>query len=125
MIGGRRHGIISSASGITTQVLDTARGRPASGVPFMLEARRDDGEWRMVGRGATDGDGRGKLLAPESLVPAGVYRVTYETGAYFRAWNVEGFYPEVSIVFEVRQASPHHHLDLLLSPYGYSTCRGS
>jgi len=125
MIGGRREGTISSISGITTHVLDTVRGRPASGVPFTLEARGDNGEWRALGRGATDGDGRAKLLAPESLVPAGVYRVTFDTGAYFRAWNVEGFYPEISIVFEIRQASQHHHVDLLLSPYGYSTCRGT
>jgi 5-hydroxyisourate hydrolase len=112
-------------SGITTHVLDMVRGRPASGVPFTLEARGDAGEWRTVGRGATDGDGRGKLLAPESLVPAGTYRVVFDTGAYFRAWNVEGFYPEVVIVFEVRQASQHHHVPLLLAPYGYSTYRGS
>jgi 5-hydroxyisourate hydrolase len=102
-------------SGITTHVLDMVRGRPASGVPFTLEARGDAGEWRTVGRGATDGDGRGKLLAPESLVPAGTYRVVFDTGAYFRAWNV----------VEVRQASQHHHVPLLLAPYGYSTYRGS
>jgi 5-hydroxyisourate hydrolase len=112
-------------SGITTHVLDTVRGRPAIGVPFTLEARGDGGEWRAVGRGATDGDGRAKLLAPESLIPAGTYRVIFDTGAYFRAWNVEGFYPEVVIVFEVHQASQHYHVPLLLAPYGYSTYRGS
>lgn len=112
-------------SSITTHVLDTTRGRPASGVTFALEIRGDDGGWRAVSRGATDGDGRAKLLAPESLVPAGVYRVTFDTGAYFRAWNVEGFYPEVSIVFEVRQPSQNHHVPLLLAPFGYSTYRGT
>jgi 5-hydroxyisourate hydrolase len=112
-------------SGITTHVLDTTRGRPASGVPFSLEARGDNGEWRPLGRGATDADGRATLLAAQSLVPAGTYRVTFDTGAYFRAWNVEGFYPEIAIVFEVRQASPQHHVPLLLAPYGYSTYRGS
>ena len=112
-------------SGITTHVLDTMRGQPASGVSFVLEIRGDAGQWRPVGRGATDGDGRAKLLASGSLVPAGIYRVIFDTGAYFRAWNVEGFYPEVAVVFEVRQASPHHHVPLLLAPYGYSTYRGS
>ena len=112
-------------SGITTHVLDTTRGRPASGVSFTFEIKGDDGAWRPAGRGATDGDGRAKLLAPESLVPAGIYRVTFDTGAYFRAWNVEGFYPEVSVVFEVQQPSQHHHVPLLLAPYGYSTYRGS
>jgi 5-hydroxyisourate hydrolase len=112
-------------SGITTHVLDTMRGLPASGVSYTFDIKDDAGGWRAVGRGATDADGRAKLLAPESLVPAGVYRVTFDTGAYFRAWNVEGFYPEVVIVFEVRQASQHHHVPLLLSPYGFSSYRGS
>ncbi len=112
-------------SGITTHVLDTMRGRPASGVPFAFEIRGDNGEWRATGRGATDADGRAKLLAPESLVPAGTYRVTFDTGAYFRAWNIDGFYPEVVIVFEVQQPSQHHHVPLLLAPYGYSTYRGN
>ena len=112
-------------SGITTHVLDTTRGRPASGVSFTLEIKGDDGAWRPAGRGATDGDGRAKLLAAESLVPAGIYRVTFDTGAYFRAWNVEGFYPEVAVVFEVKQPSQHHHVPLLLAPYSYSTYRGS
>ena len=112
-------------SGITTHVLDTSSGRPASGVPVALEIRSEEGNWREIARSATDGDGRASLLAAKSQVPRGVYRLSFDTGAYFLASNVEAFYPEVRVVFEVRELSPHHHVPLLLSPYGYSTYRGS
>src|SRR4029077_4473641 len=110
-------------SGITTHVLDTARGWPASGVPVLLEIREGEG-WREAGRAATDADGRVKqlLAAPPS---AGVYRLTFGTETYFRAQGIEAFYPEASIVFHVRDAARHYHVPLLLSPYGYSTYRGS
>ena len=111
-------------SGITTHVLDTARGKPAAGVPITLEIRAGDG-WRELGRAATDGDGRARnLLAGTSLI-AGTYRITFATAVYFQDQGVEGFYPEASIVFDVRDAAQHHHVPLLLSPYGYSTYRGS
>jgi 5-hydroxyisourate hydrolase len=112
-------------SGITTHVLDTSRGKPAGGVPVVLEIRSDDGGWREIARSATDGDGRASLLASKSQVPRGIYRVSFDTGAYFLASNVKGFYPEVRVVFEVRDLAPHHHVPLLLSPFGYSTYRGS
>jgi 5-hydroxyisourate hydrolase len=112
-------------SGITTHVLDTSCGKPASGVPVLLEVRSDDGGWKEIARSATDGDGRASLLPARSQVPRGVYRVSFDTGAYFLASNVETFYPEVRVVFEVRELSAHHHVPLLLSPYGYSTYRGS
>jgi 5-hydroxyisourate hydrolase len=110
-------------SAITTHVLDTARGQPASGVPLTLEVRSEAGEWREVGRASTGRDGRASLL--EQPVGKGVYRLTFDTGAYFRAWNLEGFYPEVHVVFEIRELAQHHHVPLLLSPFGYSTYRGS
>jgi 5-hydroxyisourate hydrolase len=112
-------------NGITTHVLDTSRGRPASGVPVSLEVRSEEGSWKEIGRSATDGDGRVMLLTSKSQVPRGLYRLSFDTGAYFRASNVESFYPEVRIVFEVREPSPRCHVPLLLSPYGYSTYRGS
>jgi 5-hydroxyisourate hydrolase len=112
-------------SGITTHVLDTSSGRPASGVPVALEIRSEEGGWREIARSATDGDGRASLLAARSQVPRGVYRLSFDTGAYFLASNVEAFFPEVRVVFEVRDLSPHHHVPLLLSPYGYSTYRGT
>jgi len=112
-------------SGITTHVLDTARGKPAAGVPITLEIRAEDG-WRELGRTTTDGDGRARNLLSEGtgLIP-GTYRITFATAIYFQDQGVEGFYPEASIVFDVRDAAQHHHVPLLLSPYGYSTYRGS
>ncbi|HEY7575534.1 MAG TPA: hydroxyisourate hydrolase, partial [Thermoanaerobaculia bacterium] len=78
-----------------------------------------------IGRSATDGDGRAVLLTSKSQVRRGVYRISFDTGAYFLARNMEGFFPETRIVFEVREPSPHFHVPLLLSPYGYSTYRGT
>ncbi len=111
-------------SPITTHVLDTARGRPAAGVPVLLELRSGSETWTERGRGTTDADGRIKDLVAGPLVP-GVYRLTFDTAAYFRAQKLEAFYPYVAIVFEVRDPASHHHVPLLLSPFGYSTYRGS
>ena len=110
-------------SGITTHVLDTSRGVPAEGVSVRLERRQEDGWW-PVGAGRTDADGRARDLAPGDSV-AGTYRLTFETAEYFASRGVEGFYPVVEVVFEVRDPSRHHHVPLLLSPFGYSTYRGS
>lgn len=112
-------------SGITTHVLDTARGRPASGVPALLEIREEDG-WREIGHALTDDDGRVRRFLPEgsSLIP-GIYRLTFDLDRYFAAQEIEGFYPGATIVFHVRDAAQHHHVPLLLSPFGYSTYRGS
>ena len=113
-------------SPITTHVLDTARGRPAAGVPVTLDVRAPDGSWKRLGAGSTDGDGRLRSLVPEgAALERAVYRVTFDTAHDFRAVGVEGFYPEASIVFEVRAAGEHYHVPLLLNPFGYSTYRGS
>jgi len=109
-------------SKITTHVLDVARGRPASGVPIVLEIQRG-GAFEEVGRGATDEDGRLRTLAPN--IERATYRIRFDTGAYFHAHGTEGFYPEVTVVFAVRDETSHYHVPLLLSPYGYSTYRGS
>jgi len=112
-------------SGITTHVLDTARGRPAAGVPVTLEAEGEGG-WRLVGRGSTDADGRLRdLVPPDFDLTEGGYRLTFDAGAYFAALGAEGFYAEVSVSFVVRDAAAHYHVPLLLSPYGYTTYRGS
>ena len=121
---------------ITTHVLDTSRGRPAASVPVVLAFRSESGAWREIGRGATDDDGRLRTLVPAgAALERGVYRITFDTGAYFAAQGVQGFYPEASIVFEVRAPeeptanepsnSQHYHVPLLLNPFGYSTYRGS
>src|SRR5262245_18050744 len=113
-------------STITTHVLDTARGRPASGITVTLERRTGDAGWTKIGSGRTDADGRVQGgLAPEGAVAAGTYRLRFETGAWFQSQHVEAFWPEVEIAFTVRDASQHHHVPLLLSPFGYSTYRGS
>jgi len=113
-------------SGITTHVLDTSKGEPARGVPVALEKLMAGGEWKLLGRGATDSDGRIKDLLPAgSGLSRGTYRLLFDTAAYFQASKVEGFYPEVQVLFEVRDPSRHHHVPLLLSPFGYSTYRGS
>lgn len=108
-------------SAITTHVLDTARGRPAAGVPVRLEHGGT-----VLGSGATDADGRLRGLTPaDGPLAPGVYRLVFDTGAYFRAQGTEAFYPHVSIDFHVRDGAQHHHVPLLLSPFGYSTYRGS
>jgi hydroxyisourate hydrolase len=109
--------------GITTHVLDLAAGRPAAGVPVRLEIRGREG-WREVGRAATDADGRARSLATGPF-SAGVYRLTFDLAAYFAARDLPAFFPEAAVVFEVSDARQHHHVPLLLSPYGYSTYRGS
>ena len=112
-------------SEITTHVLDISIGRPAAGVPVILEIEKTGGGWKELSRGATGGDGRLRhLLAPGSLVD-GTYRLTFETERYFHSRKIEGLYPQVSIVFQVRDAKQNYHIPLLLSPYGYSTYRGS
>lgn len=112
-------------SAITTHVLDIARGRPAAGVPVLLERWTKD-RWEILGNNTTDDDGRANRLLPETepLAP-GLYRLTFDTQAYFASQNLEGFYPQVTVVFEVRDARQHYHVPLLLSPFGYSTYRGS
>lgn len=112
-------------SQITTHVLDISLGRPAANVSIVLEAQAANGEWRLIGRGSTDGDGRLKDLAAGKTLNVGAHRLTFETGTYFALRKIDGLYPQVIIVFEVKDARDHYHIPLLLSPYGYSTYRGS
>jgi 5-hydroxyisourate hydrolase len=113
-------------SAITTHVLDVSKGKPARGVPVRLEVKRVGGGWQQLGAGRTDADGRLKALLPEGVaLEAAVYRLTFDTDVYFGEQGVEGFYPEASIVFAVNDAAQHYHVPLLLSPFGYSTYRGS
>ena len=112
-------------SGITTHVLDTARGRPARGVPVILEVEAAGG-WQLVGKGTTNPDGRiSELVSPEVRVLPGVYRLIFDTGKYFASQESESFYPQVTIIFRLTDSEQHYHVPLLLSPFGYSTYRGS
>lgn len=108
---------------VTTHVLDAGTGRPAVGVAVRLEARNPDG-WSAVAGGTTDDDGRIGELGPAELAP-GVYRVSFDTGGYFAATGRTSFYPEVAVSFTVEDGAGHLHVPLLLSPYAYSTYRGS
>jgi 5-hydroxyisourate hydrolase len=113
-------------SAITTHILDTARGCPAKGVTVTLESKTVDGIWLYVGTGTTDSDGRCRdLLDGDETLEPGTYRLTFGTGAYYRAHGIDAFFPQVSIVFVAADAAQHYHVPLLLSPYGYSTYRGS
>ena len=110
---------------ITTHVLDLAGGRPAAGVAVHLEALGDDGGWRPLGRGRTDADGRVREWPGADEPSPGIHRLTFATGAYLEETGLPAFYPEVSVVFRVAEAGQRYHVPLLLSPFGYSTYRGS
>ena len=112
-------------SKITTHVLDVSLGCPAANVPVLLEAQSASGAWSESARGVTDRDGRLKDLAVGKKLSVGIYRLTFDTRAYFARRNIAGLYPQVMIVFEVKDSQEHYHIPLLLSPFGYSTYRGS
>lgn len=107
---------------ITTHVLDTSLGKPAAQVAITLERFEGD-VFVLVGSGKTDADGRIKTLMPEGARLQGRYRITFDTAGYYGA--APCFFPTVSIVFEVKDVTSHYHVPLLLSPFGYSTYRGS
>jgi len=109
---------------ITTHVLDTSVGRPGRGIAIELE-RVDHGVWHLVGGGITDDDGRLRTLTPEGPVPEGTYRIRFQLGLYFAARQIDAFFPLVEIQFVVADGSQHYHVPLLLSPFGFSTYRGS
>jgi 5-hydroxyisourate hydrolase len=112
-------------SGISTHVLDTAAGRPARGVPVRLERRTSQG-WTPVGEHATDEKGRvADLLGSGATLEPGTYRLHFDVTAYFGASGQESFFPEATVVFVIRDAAQHYHVPLLLSPFGYTTYRGS
>lgn len=109
---------------ITTHVLDTAAGRPGKAIAIELE-RADGAGWHPIGAGTTDDDGRLRTLTPAGPVVPGTYRLRFHTGAYLAAHHQAGFFPVVEIQFAVVDGTQHYHVPLLLSPYGYSTYRGS
>ncbi len=106
-------------STLSTHVLDAALGCPAAGVAVRLQHAGAG----VLAEASTDADGRARLDGAELAV--GSYRLVFDTGAYFAVTGRESFYPEVSVTFEVRAADQHYHVPLLLSPFAYSTYRGS
>ena len=106
-------------SAITTHVLDTAAGRPAAGIPVLLEHLTPQG-WQPIGRGVTDADGRLRTLLPDDCtLAAGEYRIIFDTHEH------SAFFPSVSVQVAIQDPAGHYHVPLLLSPFGYSTYRGS
>jgi 5-hydroxyisourate hydrolase len=111
---------------LTTHVLDTARGEPAAGVSVRLDRMADAGP-EEIGRASTDADGRVRDLGPDRLEP-GTYRLVFGTGEYLARTDPgrDGvFFPEVTVTFTVDGQAAHYHVPLLLSPFGYTTYRGS
>lgn len=112
-----------STSHITTHVLDTGVGKPAAGVAVTLQGL-DGGRWVEIAAGSTDADGRVTSLGPGRL-PSGTYRLGFDTRTYYAASGTETFFPEVTLTFAVTDTQAHYHVPLLLSPFAYSTYRGS
>jgi len=111
--------------GISTHILDTALGRPAAGVPIALWQWQGE-DWVLLHSAITDSDGRVKHLLPEEQpLEPGIFRVRFDTAAYYEAKVLDGLYPYVDVVFEVRAEQAHYHIPLLVTANGYSTYRGS
>ena len=104
---------------ITTHVLDTTSGQPAQGVLVRLESGG-----RIIGDGVTDHDGRCRTLGPAD-VPAGVYRLVFDTDTYFARVGLDAFFPEVTVTFRIADTDRHYHVPVLLSPFSFTSYRGS
>ena len=112
-------------SAITTHVLDTSRGQPAAGVRVELLIQAGE-SWRHVSRGTTDADGRLRSLLPaDAPLAPGVYRLSFDTGSYFGSSGTVAFHPRVTVDFAVADTNAHYHVPLLISPFGYTTYRGT
>jgi 5-hydroxyisourate hydrolase len=117
-------------SGISCHVLDTALGKPAAGIEVHLECLAgsspdDPNAWRTLGRAQTNADGRAVGLEATGTRELGRHRMTFETEAYFHRSGQAIFYPRVRVEFNVASPGDSYHVPLLLSPFGYSTYRGS
>ncbi len=111
-------------SQITTHVLDISVGKPASGIDVILY-NFNNATWIEIAAGITDNGGRiTNLLAEDKKLERGIYKINFHTGKYFEERNLKKFYPFVDIIFEI-DSDEHYHIPLLLSPFGYTTYRGS
>jgi 5-hydroxyisourate hydrolase len=111
-------------SAITTHVLDTSLGRPAAGIRVQLHCKSGEA-WKLIGESHTDANGRCADLMEEEKAMAGTYRLLFFSAEYFRERSTETFYSEIPVIFEVADPDQHFHVPLLISPFGYSTYRGS
>jgi 5-hydroxyisourate hydrolase len=117
-------------STISTHVLDVSLGKPAAGVPVLIQRVRDDDVYDLrdvtIGAGTTDADGRLRdFLTAGGLLTQGVYRLRFDVAEYFRITSRETFFPEVAVLFRVGAAEEHYHVPVLISPFGYTTYRGT
>ena len=111
-------------SQVTSHILDTSKGRPAAGIVIILLQAQDD-QWTEIANGITNNDGRvADLLEKGDWLQHGAYKMRFETKNYFEKDHVHSFYPYIEIIFDVI-TNEHYHIPLLLSPFGYSTYRGS
>ena len=112
-------------SKITTHILDTSRGKPAAGVDVVLERAGGGGAWTRLGSARTDANGRIADFPGAGALMSGPHRLRFDVAAYFAGLRAEAFFTTIEIVFEVRAPGEHHHVPLLVSPFGYTTYRGS
>ena len=115
---------MSKRSPITSHILDVSSGKPAANVSVKIEKQNSQSGWDKLGEGVTNSDGRIETLIT-GPVTQGVYRLEFMTKSYFDQRKIKSFYPSVTVVFEIASVDEHYHVPLLLSPYGYSTYRGS
>lgn len=112
-------------SGISTHILDISIGKPGAEVEVTLEFLTGS-QWDELGKSRTNSDGRAAGFGlPEGSMQTGVYQLRFDTGAYWKKRGVAGFFPHVTLAFEVTDSKEHYHVPLLLSPFSYSTYRGS
>ena len=114
----------ASAETISTHVLDLASGVGGRDVPVTLAIKQDDGGWRDLARARTDENGRVRSFGDDIQSQAATYRLTFDMSAYGGA-DAKPFFPEIDVVFQVRDPSLHYHVPVVVSPYGYSTYRGN
>ena len=113
-------------SAITLHILDTSQGKPGVGIPVVLEYKTHSSGWQNIANGITNIDGRiNDLLSPNDVFQLGHYRLIFETDTYFLLSNIECFFPHITVSFVVKDTTDHYHVPLLLSPFGYTTYRGS
>ena len=115
---------MNARSPITTHVLDISRGTPAVGISVQLDVWDGKDQWRRLGAGLTDTNGRLNDLMAGKILESGRYRLTFATGAYYGSLSIATLYPQVTVEFEITAPGEHFHIPLLLSPFGYSTYRG-
>lgn len=110
---------------LSVHVLNLQTGTPSAGIQVTLE-RHTGATWQALAQGTTNEQGRIPELFPANMaIDKGEYRVVFKTGEYYQKLHQDTFFPEIPVIFEVRQTDQHYHIPLLLSPYGFSTYRGS